>query len=238
MMKSFCAASNLRTFVQRAQCLDVIAECEFMLESMYGQDTRGTLMNDIRVLHSSINNTPVDDDVSNCDYNEVKLRTLDDETYRALVAFAANNKNDGWTPRNEVLLHAQHTITGLQYQRSTSGKKNSVIFFQPKAGEHLVPGVIREIFSIPRANPNGTQTRCVLLAVQRYKQLGDHIHDPFKKFEAFGAGLWRECTEKMEIVRPSQKVCHAVRRKWGDNILVMKPLNRVSHPVYNHYAQR
>lgn len=227
-MESFCAASNLRTFVQSARCPDVIAECEPILESMYGQDTRGTLMN------AAVQ----DADVSNCDYNEVKLRTLDDETYRALVAFAANNKNDGWTPRNEVLLHAQHTITGLQYQRSTSGKKNSVIFFQPKAGEHLVPGVIREIFSIPRANPNGTQTRCVLLAVQRYKQLGDHIHDPFKKFEAFGAGLWRECTEKMEIVRPSQKVCHAVRRKWGDNILVMKPLNRVSHPVYNHYAQR
>ena len=203
---------------------------------MYGQDTRGTLMNDIRVLHSSINNTPVDDDVSNCDYNEVKLRTLDDETYCALVVFAANNK-DGWAPRREVILHAQHTIMGLQYQRSTSGKKNSVIFFQPKAGENLVPGVIRQIFSIPRANPNGTQTQCVLLAVQRYKQLGDHIHDPFKRFEAFGAGLWRECTEKIEIVRPSQKVCHAVRRKWGDNVLVMKPLNRVSHPVYNYYAQ-
>ena len=168
---------------------------------------------------------PVDNDVSNCDYNEVKLRTLDDETYCALVVFTINNKKDGWAPRREVILHAQHTIMGLQYQHSTSGKKNSVIFFQPKAGENLVPGVIWQIFSIPRANPNGTQTQCVLLVVQRYKQLGDHIHDPFKRFEAFGAGVWHKCTEKIEIIRPSQKVCHAVRQKWGDNVLVMKPLN-------------
>ena len=94
-------------------------------------------MNDICILHSSINNMPVDDDVSNCDYNEVKLRTLDDETYCALVVFAANNKKDGWAPRRVVILHAQHTIMGLQYQHSTSGKKIASFFSNQRQGKTL-----------------------------------------------------------------------------------------------------
>jgi hypothetical protein len=237
IVESFCAASNLRTCVQSGRCPDALAKCEPILNSMYGQDTRGTLMNDIWTLHSDINEVPANDDVSACKYNEAKLKPLDEETYRALVTFAANNRNEGWAATKEALLHVQHTIRGQKYQCSTVGKKNCVIFFQPKAEQRLVPGVIRQIFSIPRTTPNGTVTNCVLFAVQRFQWLDDHIHNPFKTFENFGAELWRDTTSQMEIITPSQKICHTIHHKWDDKILVMKPLNRVSHPNSNDCTQ-
>lgn len=231
MTQSFCAASSLRTFVQSARCPDMVAKCEPILNSIYGQDTRGTLMNDIRTLDSNMNDIPEEYNVSKWDYNEAKLKPLDEETYKALVTFATTSNVDGWTPCKDALLHTQCKIRGLQYKRSTAGKKDSVIFFQPSADEPLVPGVIRQIFSQPRVEPNGIETQDIFLAVQRFKPLvdADRIHDPFKRFADFGAGLWHGATAKVEIIAPSQKICHAIHRRWNDKILVMRPLNRVSN---------
>jgi len=231
MTQSFCAASSLRTFVQSARCPDMVAKCEPILNSIYGQDTRGTLMNDIRTLDNNMTDIPEEDNVSKWDYDEAKLKPLDEETYKALVTFAATKHADGWTYRKDALLHAQCRIRGLQYKRSTAGKRDSVIFFQPKADAPLVPGVIRQIFSLPQANPDGIKMQGMLLAVQRYKPLvtTERIRDPFTRFEDFGAGLWHNATDKVEIITPSQKICHAIRRRWDEGILVMRPLNRVSN---------
>lgn len=234
MVQSFCAASNLRTFVQSARCPDTVARCEPILNRIYGQDTRGTLMNDIRTLDNDMANVLEENTISEWD-EDAKLRPLDEETYNALAAFVTTDNVDGWTLCREALLHAHYSIRGLQYKRSTAGKRDSVIFFQPKPGRPLVPGVIRQIFSVPRINPDGIKTRGVLLAVQRYKPLAeaDHYHDPFKRFKDFGAGLWHGTTAEVEIINPSQKICHAIRRKWDNDILVMRPLNRVSHTCKN-----
>jgi hypothetical protein len=231
MTQLFCAASNLRTFVQSARCPDMVAKCEPILNSIYGEDARGTLMNDIRTLDNNMNDIPEEDYVTKWNYDEAKLKPLDEETYKALVTFATTGDVSGWTPCKDVLLHAQCRIRGLQYKRSTAGKKDSVIFFQPRADAPLVPGVIRQIFSQPRVNVNGIETQSVLLAVQRYKPLveADCIHDPFKQFADFGASLWHGSTAKVEIITPSQKICHAIHRRWNDKILVMRPLNRVSN---------
>ena len=231
MTQSFCAASSLRTFVQSARCPDMVAKCEPILNSIYGQDTRGTLMNDIRTLDNNMTDIPEEDNVSKWDYDEAKLKPLDEETYKALVTFAATKYADEWTSCKDALLHPQCRIRGLQYKRSTAGKRDSVIFFQPKADAPLVPGVIRQIFSLPQANPDGIKMQGMLLAVQRYKPLvtTERIRDPFTRFEDFGAGLWHNATDKVEIITPSQKICHAIRRRWDEGILVMRPLNRVSN---------
>jgi hypothetical protein len=208
----------------------MIGKCEPILNSIYGGGTRGTLMSDIRTLDSNIN--PIfEDDAIEQDLDEEKLKPLDPETYNALVTFSSTKDGCGWTPRKDALLHTRYRIRGLQYTRSTAGKKDSVIFFQPKAGGPLVPGVIRQIFSLPRVNPEGNKTRGILLAVQRYKSLADidHIRDPFKRFTDFGAGLWHEKMDRLEIITTTQKICHAIWRQWEDKILVMRPLNRVSH---------
>jgi len=212
MTQSFCAASSLQTFVQSARWPDMVAKCELILNSIYRQDTRGTLMNDICTLDSNMNDIPEEDNVSKWDYDEAKLKPLDEETYKALVTFTTTSNVNGLAPRKEALLHAQCKIRGLQYKCSTAGKKDSMIFFQPRAGGPLVPGVIRQIFSQPQVSPDGIKTQGVLLAVQRYNPLvdADRIHDPFKKFADFGVGLWHGVTAKVEIIAPSQKICHAI----------------------------
>jgi len=67
----------------------------------------------------------------------------------------------------------------------------------------------------------------MLLAVQQYKPLvaTEHIDNPFTRFKDFGAGLWYGTTDKVEIITPSQKICHAIHQKWDKGILVMRPLN-------------
>jgi hypothetical protein len=209
----------------------MVAKCEPILNSIYGEDTRGTLMNDIRTLDNNMNDTHEEENVSKWDYDEAKFKPLDEETYKALVTFTTRSDVNGCTPRKDALLHTQCRIRGLQYKRSTSGKKDSMIFFQPAADEPLVPGVIRQIFSQPQVNPDGIETQCVLLAVQRYKPLMDGIHDPFNRFADFGASLWHGTTAKVEIITPSQKICHAIHRRWNDKMLVMRPLNRVSNRI-------
>jgi hypothetical protein len=208
----------------------MVAKCEPILNSIYGQDTRGTLMNDIRTLDSNMKDIPEENSVNYWDYDEAKFKPLDEETYKALVTFATTNNADGWTPRKDALLHTQCMIRGLQYKRSTAGKRDSVIFFQPSADAPLIPGIIWQIFSLPRANPDGLKTQGMLLAVQRHKPLvaTERIHDPFTRFEDFGAGLWHSATDKVEIITSSQKICHAIHRRWSGGILVMRPLNRVS----------
>jgi hypothetical protein len=219
--------------VQSARCPDMVAKCEPILNSIYGEDTRGTLMNDIRTLDSNMNDTPEKDNINKWDYDMAKLKPLDEETYKALLAFTTRSDVNGWTPRKDALLHTQCRIRGLQYKRSTSGKRDSVIFFQPTADEPLVPAIIRQIFSQPRVNSDGIETQCLLLAVQRYKPLveADCIHDPFNRFADFGTNLWHDATAKVEIIEPAQKICHAIHRRWNDKIVVMRPLNRVSNLI-------
>jgi hypothetical protein len=207
----------------------MIAQCEPILDTIYGQDIRGTLMNDIRTLDNNINDIP--EEIRKWKHDEIKLKPLDEETHNALVAFATARNVEGWTPQRNAILRTHCRIRGIQYTRSTAGKKDSVIFFQPTNDEHLVPGVIRQIISIPRVNTDGSEVQGILLAVQRYKPLveADRIGNPFHRFEDFGAGLWHDITGKVEIVTLSQKICHAIHRKWDNNILVMRPLNRVSY---------
>jgi len=122
-------------------------------------------MNNICTLDSNMKDIPEEDSISNWDYDEAKFKPLDEETYKALVTFATNNA-DGWTPHKDALLHTQCMIWGLQYKCSTAGKRDSMIFFQPLADAPLIPGIILQIFSLPRANPDGLKTQGRLLAVQ------------------------------------------------------------------------
>jgi len=212
----------------------MLAKCEPILNSIYGQDTRGTLMNDIRTLDNNINDMPDEGNINKHDDDETKLKPLDSNTYHALQNFTTNSA-EGWTPCKDALLHAKYKIRGFQYKRSTAGKKESVIFFQPTDGDPLVPGIIREIFSSPQVNKDGIKTQGVLLSVQRFKPVVDteNVHNPFKRFPNFGAGLWHDTTTDVKIVKPSQKICHAIWRKWDEDFLVMRPLNRVSYLYMN-----
>jgi hypothetical protein len=73
----------------------MVAKCELILKSIYRQDTHGTLMSDICMLDSNMNNSPGGDNVNKWHYNEATLKPLDKETYKVLVVCATNSSSNG-----------------------------------------------------------------------------------------------------------------------------------------------
>jgi hypothetical protein len=224
MMNSFCAAANLKTFLQSPRCPDCLKPCAPIVEQCYGGDNRGTLMNDMR---SPDNDTLADAGTDQpWEYDGRKTQPLESDIYDALVAVAKSGKV---SPHREAVLHTRRIIRGLQYTDYRSGKKNCNIYFRSETGERLVPGRIRQIFSIPKESQDGITKECLLLAVQKYKPIDQRLDDPFRRFEDFGASLWSSSVGRVEILFPSDDFFHGIVRQWnGVDVLVMRPLNRVS----------
>ena len=231
MLKSFCAAANLRALMQSDRCPNVIRSCANLLDECYDQDQRGTLMNDLRTLDNNINEHP-SVPTKAWDYDRRKFDRLEPAVYDALVSFSHSHTIDGWMADTHALLHKEHKIQGLQIAEQKAGGKNtrgrhSTIFFQSET-DTLVPGIIRKIFSMPRKQ-HSIETQMLFIAVHRYKPLSDGTEDPFKRHDGFGANLWSEDLGLLEIITPSQKICHATLRRWGDGVSVIRPINRVSY---------
>jgi hypothetical protein len=234
MVNSFCAAANLRTLVKSERCPNIVRSCAPILEECYGQDQRGTLMNDIRTFDSTLNEHPTSKEAI-WDYDRKKFDRLESAVYDALVSFSRSHDVEGWTPDTHALLHKQHKIRGAQYAELNAGGKNtggrnSIIFFQPAPGAPPVPGVIRKIFSMPRKQQD-IEMQAVFIAVQRYQPLAksEGIQDPFARYENFGAALWSEELGTVEIITPSQPICHGVLRNWQKGVCVLRPLDRVGY---------
>jgi hypothetical protein len=165
------------------------------------------------------------------EYDGRKTQPLESDVYDALITVSKSGKV---SPHREAVLHTRRIIRGQQYTDYKSGKKNCNIYFRTEAGERLVPGRIRQIFSIPKESQEGTTKECILLAVQRYKPIDGRLDDPFRRFEDFGANLWSSSLGKVEILFPSDDFCHSIVRQWdGVDVLVMRPLNRVSWFITN-----
>jgi len=75
------------------------------------------------MLDSNMTDIPEEDDVSKWDYDEAKLKPLDEETYKTLVTFAAAKHANGWTPRKDALLHAQSRIWASSISVPPQGKR-------------------------------------------------------------------------------------------------------------------
>lgn len=223
MLNTFCATSNLRNFLQSPRCPGYLTSFSPILDECYRGEHRGTLVNDINTANSVIHNNLV----ASLSATMSKLQPLETDIYEALVEASDTGKLDGCKTYREALFHPRYTIGGLQYSDYKTGRKDCTIYFQPQSGKPLVPGRIRQIFSLPKDSLISRDNRIVFIAVQRYK-IAMNISDPFKAFEAFGAELWSKHLGEVEIIKPTDQVCHGIMRQWDNDLLVMRPLNRVS----------
>jgi hypothetical protein len=236
MLKSFCAAASLRALVKSDTCPDIVKSCAPILEECYGLDQRGTLMDDIRTLDSTLNEHALASEVP-WEYNHKDFDRLETAVHDALTSFSHTHHMDGWTAGTHAVLHKQYKIKGVQFAElhaggKNTGGRNSIIFFQPEPDTPLVPGIIRKIFSMPRKQGN-IETQAVFLAIHRYKSLSasDGVVDPFALYESFGAGLWSDELGPVEIIMPSQKICHGIMRRWMQGVCVLRAIDRVRHFV-------
>jgi hypothetical protein len=226
MMNSFCAMANLKTFPQSPRCPDYLQPCAPIVEQCYGRDNCGTLLSDVHALDSG--ERLVADIEQPWPYDKRRLKPLESDVYNALVAISRSGRV---SQHRDAIIHTRRIIRGVQYTDYKSGRKDCNIFFRAEEGVPLVPGRIRQIFSVPKKSQDGLVKECLLLAVQRYNSIDNPLDDPFQRFADFGAGLWSSSVGEVEIISPSDEFCHGILRQWDDATLVMRSLNRVSYFV-------
>jgi hypothetical protein len=63
--------------------------------------------------------------------------------------------------------------------------------------------------------------------------LGSNVVDPFRDYPDFRANLWlKDLTDRPTVIPDWRPLCHAIFHPWGEDTVVMKPLDRVSEMVY------
>ena len=119
-----------------------------------------------------------------------------------------------------------HSIDGLSFSVLRELEHNSTIFFRSQH-QGQCPAVIQFIITIPT-----DKQLDVFFIVKRYAPLRRPVAedpDPFTLYPAFGASLWSSrILPDLVVISSQQVVCHAIRRRWVNGIILFKILNRVS----------
>lgn len=206
MMNTFCAASELRVFLQRPGCPEALRDCAPILANCFPTLQKGTLNHDAEILGE-------DGETQSTRPKEIKL---EDDIHNVLVTLIPGH------PKT-VREYARFEIKGRKFATSHATYRNSIVYFQPVGGTALVPGVIRKIFEAG-ASPS------VFLAIHRYLPLRD---DPFKKYPGFGATVsWKVTRDEVEIIPATCRIYAANQRPWGDDRIVSRPLMEVGRHFY------
>jgi hypothetical protein len=220
MLNSFCAAANIKGYLQRSDCPPLLKRSIPIIEQCLDHGRRVILAKNARTLLDN-------DEVKKLRHSDIdwsKQRPLDDSLFKAMKAYIG-----GESPPRDVFFHSRHDIRGRTYTTQRVSERNSNIFFQPERSEKLIPGIIQEIFAIPIACAQDQYTYDFYFAVQRLLPLEiPPLSDPFSQFPDFGAVLWSDKLENdLEIVSQTQLIQHSISRPWDRGVLVLKPLDRV-----------
>ena len=126
----------------------------------------------------------------------------------------------------KLKMFASCTVSGIRYTTRAKVNSDCNIFFS-RSGGHLVPGIIEHIFAIPSVNDR----QQYFFAAHRNLPIPTNMMDPFQLYKDFGVGLWRAMhTTELDII-PLTKGMYILPRDnvmpWEDEIVVMKPLDRV-----------
>ena len=150
----------------------------------------------------------------------VKVEDAHAPIKRALATAGVEMKSDA-----KLKMFASCTVSGIRYMTRAKANSDCNIFFS-RSGGHLVPGIIEHIFAILSVN-DGQQ---YFFAARRNLPIPTNMMDPFQLYKDFGAGLWRAMhTMELNIIPLTKGTyCHTITMPWEDEIVVMKPLDRVS----------
>jgi hypothetical protein len=216
MMETYCAASNLRGFLRQPECPDALKTCGPILERCFYNDSRGTLRSETRSA-SETGVLPVE--------IPSKMKKAVEISPEIRLALDTHLRPEGRRGGSHIVMHPRCKIQGLQYSTRHATRRDSIIYFRPSKGAECVPGVIREIFTLPDSHDE------VFLAVHRYLPWSGGL-DPFVKWPDFGANLWsKDEREVVEVIKSSQDISHANQREWGPDTYVMKNMSRVCHII-------
>lgn len=207
-MNTFCAASELKVFLQRPGCPESLRACAPILADCFPDMERGTLNHDIQTLGE-------EDYVQ---HQKGKTVRLEEDVRDALVTALQGEP----ALAQGVREHSRLEFRGRKIASSNATYRNSIVFFEPCGDAELVPGVVRTIIEVgPIESP------LFFLAIHRYLPSASDI---FLKYSDFGATIRsRETHEKVEIIPITNRIYAANQRVWEDDQIVVRPLIEVSH---------
>jgi hypothetical protein len=211
MMNSFCAASNLKVFMKRPGCPDVLKDLAPAFEDCFPPGKRGTLMADIHTFGGRTGPLA----------KAGKCVQLEKDIYNAFIHTVGSRSSE--VNLSTVHVYPRWYIEGLQFATRDATQRDSIVFYKRMRSDTLIPGVIRLIFS-SSSLPGET-----FLAIHRYLPLsGNNTHDPFLMYVDFGASIWsNELDDEVDVVPTTQKIYHTCQREWCPNTVVMRPTNKV-----------
>ncbi len=127
---------------------------------------------------------------------------------------------------DEVTFQDRVTIRNHEFMTYHTSESHGVVFFRDTVSVNsLVPGKVREIFLVTQGSADH-----IFLAVHHYLTPPTSLPNPFTHYPDFGASLWSSETQKeITIVLGNCDIYHAIYWDWDYKIVVMKPLNKVSH---------
>jgi hypothetical protein len=217
MLLTFCAAAKMKALLQQPGAPNVVKEASNILKRCCGASGGEALEDNINIFHSVYQGG--DEKTWNVD-GSVKMEDAHAPIKRALAEAGIKMKPDA-----KLEMFASCTISGVRYTTQAKANTNCNIFFSGSGG-HLVPGIIEHIFTIPSAN----DIQNYFFAARRNLPIPTNVTDPFQLYKDFGTGLWRDKHRtELDIFPVTESTyCHAISMLWEDEIVVMKPLDRVS----------
>jgi hypothetical protein len=227
MLESFCAAANLKGFLQRSDNSSVVKECSAVIQRTTHSLQDGTSMIDTRKL--AVDASPA---MTPYTSNKRGAKPLPEKVISFLNVAKDHFRSQipGWLTPDKVFFHHRHIICGFQYSTYVASVRDSSIFFQPINSNDFVPGVIQTIFSATTpCEKENLYREYFFLVIRRYsKPRTIQTDDPFPRHDAFGVRLWSDkLTDEPDVILSTQRICHSIGRPWADGIMALKPLDRV-----------
>jgi hypothetical protein len=212
MLKTFCAAAELKASLQRPDCPRILQQSIPILQDCFPDLKAGTLMHDIQTMSTSTHNKTAGG----------KTVTLQHDVQQSFRQLTGSHES-------KFVEYPRYSIRGNEFAPRHTTMRNSTIFYQPRDTMSLVPGVIRQVFS-PSSNVD-----LIFLAVHRHSPARWRLNerDPFADFPDFGASIWaKEVQNQVEIIRLTQRIYATDLRRWDSDKMVMKPIIEVCHMAY------
>jgi hypothetical protein len=119
-------------------------------------------------------------------------------------------------------------IHNCKFTTYCMSESHGVLFFEEASHtSSLVLGMVCTIFQVRQ-----DRTAYTFLAIHHYLTPGASLPNPFANYPDFGASIWLSEMQKEVTIVPVKRTIHpAIYWDWDHQLMVMKPLNKVSERV-------
>lgn len=230
MMESFCAEANFKAFLHQDSRCNVLKETASLIEREIESKAPGTLNTDLRTLFGYGGDL---DQGWRChgDIQWTKIKPIKTDVSSALRSLQSllTSMIDNWTLPTHAFHHRRYAIRGIEYTTQTESMHDCAVFFQPLGSDAFVPGLIKEIISVPTHQGEDLYRDDLFLVIRRYREPYTSTGgDPFLDFADFGVQLWCiQFADELCVVPAAQRICHSIGRRWNSDAMALKPLDRV-----------